>query len=88
MACNTAPSTATLSALTTPDTSGAPTRGRGKPPIAIQPIWVSVVDAMRLTSIGRTTLYKRIADGTLRSTTVGKRRLISVASIQALGGEA
>lgn len=43
---------------------------------------------MRLSGLGRTTIYDLLATDRLRSITVGRRRLISVASIEALGGEA
>lgn len=58
------------------------------PTVVCQPIWVSINDAMRLSGLGRTTIYDLLATDRLRSITVGRRRLISVASIEALGGEA
>lgn len=58
------------------------------PTVVCQPIWVGINDAMRLSGLGRTTLYDLLATGGLRGITVGRRRLISVASIAALGGDA
>lgn len=88
MAHTSARTTTPPARVATPSDTPATPAGRGKPPIVAQPIWVTVVDAMRLSGIGRTKLYELIADKTLRSTTIGKRRLVSVASIEALGGEA
>jgi excisionase family DNA binding protein len=39
---------------------------------------------MRLTGIGKTKIFELIADGTLETTTVGRRRLILYASLQKL----
>jgi excisionase family DNA binding protein len=47
-------------------------------------ITVTVPEALRLSGLGRTKLYELIADGTLASTTVGRRRLVSYASLTAL----
>jgi len=49
------------------------------------PVWVSVEDAVRMTSIRRTSMYKLIKEGTIKSTRIGKRRLVSITSIQNLG---
>lgn len=43
-----------------------------------------ISDAAKALSIGRTTVYKLISDGTLRTITVGRRRLILTRSIQEL----
>jgi excisionase family DNA binding protein len=50
-----------------------------------EPIWVDVDDAIRLTGCGRTTVYKLINEGRLKSTTAGRKRLVSVKSIEELG---
>jgi excisionase family DNA binding protein len=49
------------------------------------PIWVTVTEAIRLSGIRRTRLYECLNDGTLRSIKVGRKRLISYASIEGLG---
>ena len=53
--------------------------------MTIERIWVDVDDAIRLSGIGRTTVYKLIHEGRLVSTTVGRKRIISVKSIERLG---
>jgi excisionase family DNA binding protein len=50
-----------------------------------KPIWVSPKQASRLTAIGLTRLYELLKDGTLKSTKVGRKRLISFASLESLG---
>jgi excisionase family DNA binding protein len=49
------------------------------------PIWVTIDNACRASGLGRTKVYELIQRGILRSTKVGGRRLVSVASIRALG---
>jgi len=44
----------------------------------------SVAEAARATGIGRTTLYGLIKDGRLRSSKIGKRRVVAVDQLQAL----
>jgi excisionase family DNA binding protein len=51
------------------------------------PIWVTIDNACRASGLGRTKVYELIQCGILRSTKIGGRRLVSVASIRALGGE-
>jgi excisionase family DNA binding protein len=43
---------------------------------------VSPAEAARLAGVGRTTIYKTIRSGDLRSLKIGKRRLILIASIR------
>jgi excisionase family DNA binding protein len=50
-----------------------------------KPIWVTPSEAIRLSGIGRTRLYELLADGTLKSIKLRGKRLISFASIEALG---
>lgn len=92
MATNIARSTtspADLSAANhTPPAARPASASRGKPPLDTPPVWVTVTDAVRLAGIGRTMIYRMIGDGTLRTTTIGRRRLIAYASIEALGGVA
>lgn len=45
---------------------------------------IRITDAAKALSIGRTTIYKLIADGTLQTIKVGRRRLILTQSIQEL----
>jgi hypothetical protein len=45
---------------------------------------VRIGDAIRITGIGRTKLFALIADGTLQTTTIGRRRLILYRSLQQL----
>ena len=45
-------------------------------------ISVTVKEAVRLTGIPRTTIYELIRDGALESFKVGRRRLITVESLQ------
>jgi excisionase family DNA binding protein len=42
----------------------------------------SVAEACEATGLGRTKIYALIAEGCLESTTVGRRRLIDVASLR------
>lgn len=49
---------------------------------------VSVDDAKRAIGIGKTKLYELINDGSLKTFTVGRRRLVTTASINALVGQA
>ncbi len=45
------------------------------------PIYVTVREACEHLSIGRTTLYRLLRDGELKSSTLGRARRISLASI-------
>ena len=49
-----------------------------------RPLAVRVSDATRLTGIGKTKLFELIADGTLETTNVGRRRLILYRSLEQL----
>lgn len=49
-----------------------------------EPLAYSVAEACRVSSIGKTRLYALINEGKLRATKVGKRTLISAASLRAL----
>lgn len=49
-----------------------------------EPCLCSVSDAARMLGIGRTKLYDMIAKGEIMSMQIGTRRLVKVASIQAL----
>ena len=56
-----------------------PTRGHTKP------LWVSPREAELLISMGHTRLYELLRDGTLKSIKIGRKRLISYASLESLG---
>jgi excisionase family DNA binding protein len=49
-----------------------------------KPIWVSPKEASRLTAIGLTRLYELLNDNTLKSIKLGRKRLVSYASLEAL----
>lgn len=48
------------------------------------PLAVTVQTARRLSGLGRTKLFQLIGDGRLESVTVGRRRLVKYASLEAL----
>ena len=48
----------------------------------LDPIAVTVDEACRVMGIGRTTLYELLQGGEVRGFSVGRRRLVSVASIR------
>jgi hypothetical protein len=52
---------------------------------AIEPIWVRPKRAAQIGGFGLTRCYELINDGQLKTTKVGGMRLVSVASIKALG---
>lgn len=45
------------------------------------PVGISVDDAVRLSGIGRTSLFAALADGSIKSTKVGRRRIVSYRSL-------
>lgn len=47
------------------------------------PILVSIPEACQRTGVGRSFLYERLADGSIRSVKAGRRRLVDLASLQA-----
>lgn len=50
--------------------------------VTYEPITITVTDALKLGGIGRNTLYKLIGRGEIKSTTIGRRRLIDYASLK------
>jgi excisionase family DNA binding protein len=50
----------------------------------LRPRLVSIKDACLLLGIGQTKVYELIAEGLLQTVTIGSRRLITLASIDAL----
>jgi len=51
-------------------------------------ILCSVLEAAKALAIGRSKTYELIAVGSLQTVTIGRRRLVKVASVRALGGAA
>jgi excisionase family DNA binding protein len=49
----------------------------------IDPLTITVLDALRLSGLGRTKLYELITNGEIQSVRVGTRRLIDFASLKA-----
>lgn len=47
-------------------------------------ITTTVKEACEMTGLGKTKLYELIGNGTVKTTTVGRRRLVTVDSIRAL----
>lgn len=43
---------------------------------------LTINDALALTGIGRSYLYERLADGSIRSVKAGRRRLVDAASLR------
>ena len=49
-----------------------------------KPLTVTVENALRYSNLGRTTLYKLINAGVIKTIKVGRRRLVVFASLEAL----
>ena len=47
----------------------------------------SIPDAAEMLSVGRSTLYRLIAENKLQTVKIGRRTLVRVASIRALAGD-
>ena len=50
----------------------------------MEPIVASITDTAKALSVGRTTVYKLIAEGKLETVHFGRRQLVKAASIRAL----
>ena len=50
----------------------------------MEPLLVSIADAAKALSIGRTSVYELINSGALETRKMGRRRLVTVASIKRL----
>lgn len=50
----------------------------------MEPIALSVSDAVKVSGLGKTTLYLAIAEGRLETRTVGRKRLILTRSLRRL----
>lgn len=48
----------------------------------LEPLSVDIPEACRLTGLGRSKLYQLLGNGEIASVKVGKRRLITVASLR------
>jgi excisionase family DNA binding protein len=51
---------------------------------AVEPVLISVKEAAKALSLGRTTVYELINDGQLETVKLGSRRLVKVASMRRL----
>jgi excisionase family DNA binding protein len=51
---------------------------------SLDPVTVTIPDALRLSGLGRTKLYDLLTKGEIQSVRVGTRRLIVFASLKAL----
>jgi excisionase family DNA binding protein len=49
-----------------------------------QPILVSIEDTQKILSLGRSSIYELLAEGSLRSVKLGKRKLVLQSSIEEL----
>lgn len=49
-----------------------------------KPVTVTVNTALSLTGLGRTKLYELIGKGTIKTITIGRRRLVVYASLEEL----
>ena len=47
----------------------------------MEKLLVTIPEALELTGVGRSFLYMRLADGSIRSVKAGRRRLVDVASL-------
>jgi excisionase family DNA binding protein len=54
---------------------------RREPPT---PLTKTIDDTCQITGLGRTKIYELIAEGRLKATAIGRRRLVFYASIEAL----
>lgn len=50
----------------------------------LKPITITINEALRVSGLGRTKLYELIGSGTLKTITIGRRRLVVYASLEAL----
>jgi excisionase family DNA binding protein len=53
----------------------------------LENILASIPEAVRMLSVGRSTLYRLIGEGKLDTVKIGRRTLIPVASIKAVAGQ-
>lgn len=62
-------------------------RHRGKASVIMEPMTISIAAARDALGLGTTTIYGLISDGRLDTVKVGRRRLVTVASIKRLIGK-
>ncbi|MEQ1706213.1 MAG: helix-turn-helix domain-containing protein [Rickettsiales bacterium] len=53
----------------------------------LKPITVTVDNALRLSGLGRTKFYELINQGKIKTTTIGRRRLVAYSSLEELANE-
>ncbi len=53
----------------------------------MDPLLVSITDTAKALNLGRTSIYALISEGKLDTRKMGRRRLVTVASIKRLAGE-
>lgn len=53
----------------------------------MEPITISIADAAKALSIGKTSLYRIISEGRLKTVRILGRQLVTVESLKALVGE-
>lgn len=53
----------------------------------MDPLFVSITEAAKALGLGRTSVYELIRTGELETRKMGRRRLVTVASIKRLAGE-
>jgi excisionase family DNA binding protein len=53
----------------------------------MEPLLISIAEAAKALSLGRTSVYELIRTGELETRKMGRRRLVTVASIKRLAGE-
>ena len=54
--------------------------------VELKPITVTIETALRASGLGRTKLYELIGNGTLKTITIGRRRLVVYSSLEAMVG--
>ena len=52
----------------------------------MDPVLISIMEAAKILSLGRTSIYDLINSGALETRKIGRRRLVTVESIRRLAG--
>ena len=50
----------------------------------LKPLALTITDTCRVSGLGRTTIYDLLANGSLQTVTIGRRRLVMFASLEAM----